>query len=212
MSTLPEFLQYDRSLKICLILEGYEEFYYFNKILNFPCFNRIYQITKINAKAASSVPVIYQAEFSKNIYDIVLVVCDKDRKPESYNDIIKKLDLIHGEGKGSKVVTFVSPCTLQIILLHFGDVRLETQAKKNARPHVKALTGVDNYDAHQDQLKDICNQIHYRSYSDMKERVENISTCPDDMPSTNILTLLENLESEDTSWIDDINKELFEED
>ena len=46
----------------------------------------------------------------------------------------------------------------------------------------------------------------------MKERVENISTCPDDMPSTNILTLLENLESEDTSWIDDINKELFEED
>ena len=29
MSTLPEFLQYDRSLKICLILEGYEEFYYF---------------------------------------------------------------------------------------------------------------------------------------------------------------------------------------
>ena len=97
-------------------------------------------------------------------------------------------------------------------MLHFGDVRLETQAKKNARPHVKALTGVDNYDAHQDQLKDICNQIHYRSYSDMKERVENISTCPDDMPSTNILTLLENLESEDTSWIDDINKELFEED
>ncbi len=46
----------------------------------------------------------------------------------------------------------------------------------------------------------------------MKERVGKISTCPDDIPSTNMLELLCNLESEDDSWIDRINEKIHSDD
>lgn len=209
MSTLPPFLQDNRAHKICLVLEGFEEHIYFEKILQFPCFRKdLYDIKTVNAKSASNVPGIYQEEFQKNIHELVLVVCDKDRVPTQYNNIIEKLDLIHGTGKGQYVVVFTSPCTLQIILSHFGDVSLTTQAKKAARPLVESLTGVHEYDAHQDQLKEICSKIHYRSYNDMKRRVEKISTCPNDIPSTNMLELFSNLESEECDWISNINRNI----
>ena len=213
MSGLPPFLTNNHSHKICLILEGYEEYIYFDKILKFPCFRSdLYDVKPINAKTASNVPIIYQDELMKNIHELVLVVCDKDRVPTEYNGIINKLDLIHGAGKGHYVVTFTCPCTLQVILSHFGDVSLKTQAKKAARSIVSDLTGVEGYDAHQEQLKEICNKIHYRTYNEMKMRIGQISTSPDDIPSTNMLELLCNLESEDDSWIAKINQLLLSDD
>lgn len=208
MTMLPPFLQGNNLHKVCLILEGYEEELYFDRIKNFPCFQGNYDIKLINAKTASNIPAIYQQEYSKNKHEIVLVVCDKDRRPEQYEYIMASIDAILGPGKAKEVVTYVSPCTLQVILSHFGDVELTTQAKREARPIVKALTGVDGYDAHQDQLRTICNQIYWRTYSQMKERVAKLSTDPNDMPSTNILALFERLESPDASWISEINARL----
>lgn len=208
MGILPPFLLEKKLHKVCLILEGFEEYIYFNRILTFPCFQGVYDIKIINAKSASNVPAIYQEEFAKNMYEIVLVVCDKDRKPTQFEHIIKSLDQILGPGKAMEVVTFTSPCTLQVILSHFGDVSLTTQAKKVARDVVKQFTGVDKYDAHQDQLNTICSQIHYRTYADMKQRVSQLSTCPDEMPSSNILELLEHLEAADAGWIANINERL----
>ena len=210
MAVLPPFLQGNNLHKVCLVLEGYEEEFYFKKLLEFPCFKGTYEVKPINAKTASNIPAIYQQEYSRNNYEIVLVVCDKDRKPEQYNLVVAGIDSILGPNKAKEVITFISPCTLQVILSHFGDVRLETQAKKEARPLVKELTGVENYDAHRDQLEAICKQIFYRTYFEMKQRVAMMSTNPDDLPSTNILTLLENLESPDASWIAEINEKLSE--
>ena len=91
MSVLPPFLQDNQPHKICLVLEGFEEYFYFDKILQFPCFQKNkYSIKPINAKSASNVPGIYQEEFQKNIHELVLVVCDKDRIPTEYDNIIKK--------------------------------------------------------------------------------------------------------------------------
>jgi hypothetical protein len=207
---LPPSLQGNNLHQVCLILEGYEEEYYFKKILDFPCFKGTYEIKQINAKTASNIPAIYQQEYSKNKYAIVLVVCDKDRKPEQYDRIIEGIDSILGPGNAKEVVTFISPCTLQVILSHFGDVKLETQAKKTARPVVEALTGVKNYDAHKEQLDAICKQIYLRTYPEMKQRVASLSTDPNDLPSTNILALLGHLESSDVSWIERINTKLSE--
>ena len=210
MTMLPPFLQGNNLHKVCLILEGYEEEYYFNRILEFPCFKGTYEIKLINAKTASNIPAIYQQEYSKNKHEIVLVVCDKDRRPEQYNRIIAGIDSILGPGKAKEVVTFTSPCTLQIILSHFGDVKLETQAKREARPVVKDLTGVENYDAHHDQLDAICKQIFYRTYPEMKQRIAKLTTDPNELPSTNMLELLEHLESSDAGWIKEINAKLGE--
>ena len=61
-------MQDNQSHKICLVLEGFEEYFYFEKILQFPCFPKNkYTIKPINAKSASNVPGIYQEEFQKNI-------------------------------------------------------------------------------------------------------------------------------------------------
>lgn len=211
MGVLPPFLQDGKLHNICLVLEGYEEYYYFNRILDFPCFKGTYHVELRNAKAASNIPSIFQAAYAKNFYEIIFVVCDKDRKPEQYQGVISKLDGILGPGKAKEIVIFTSPYTLQVILSHFGDVQLTTQAKKAARADVERLTHVSDYDAHQDQLEAICSKIHYRSYAEMKARVSNLSTCPDDIPSTNILTLFKYLESQDPQWITDINQRLSDE-
>ena len=115
------FLQAKKSHKVCLVLEGFEEYVYFEKILKFPCFDSVYEIKLINAKSASNVPAIYQEEFAKNMHEIVLVVCDKDRRPTQFELIVKGLDNILGPGRAMEVITFTSPCTLQVILSHFGD-------------------------------------------------------------------------------------------
>ena len=83
-----------------------------------------------------------------------------------------------------------SPCTLQVILSHFADVELTTQAKKEARPIVKELTGIDHYDAHAEQLDAIYKQIFNISYPEMKARISKLSSNPDDLPSTDFVKLL----------------------
>lgn len=73
MGVLPPFLQDGKLHNICLVLEGYEEYYYFNRILDFPCFKGTYHVELRNAKAASNIPSIFQAAYAKNFYEIILL-------------------------------------------------------------------------------------------------------------------------------------------
>jgi len=122
---------------------------------------------------------------------------------------VRGIEEILGDGNAHKIITFTRPCTLQVILLHFGDVELTTQAKAAARDDVCRLTGIENYDAHQDQLEEICQKIFLRSWDCMIERLRQLSTNPDDMPSSNMNMLFERLCSDDVSWIDEVNESIF---
>ena len=105
-----------------------------------------------------------------------------------------------------KLIIFANPCTMQIILSHFGDVSLKNQGKKTNAAIIEEMTGIKNYDAHEDQIKEICRQIFQRSYSLMKERVSNINF-PDDIScSTNISVFLDRFENNDISWVIEIQK------
>lgn len=73
MGVLPPFLQDGKLHNICLVLEGYEEYYYFNRILDFPCFKGTYHVELRNAKAASNIPSIFQAAYAKNFYEFFLL-------------------------------------------------------------------------------------------------------------------------------------------
>ena len=101
---------------------------------------------------------------------------------------------------------FANPVTLQIVLSHFGDVSLTKVDKKKNASQVQALTNVANYDAKEEQIKAILDQIHFRSLENFKKRLAKLSTDFRDVPSTNFLVFLERFESEDTSWIDEINR------
>ena len=91
MSKLPPSL-YAQNLTperaVCLILEGFEEEYYFKRLMALSIFSPVYRIIPINAKTASNIPVKYKEAFASNSHHIVLVVCDMDRIPDSYNYVV----------------------------------------------------------------------------------------------------------------------------
>jgi len=196
--------------KICIIAEGYEEDQYIKRLRELNIFSNIYEIIPINAKGAGNVQARYHDAFASNDYEIVFVLCDRDRKPEQYVNIIKGIDKILGEGKYTHVTFFSSPCTLQIILSHFGNVQLLTQSKKKSKDIVKELTGVEDYDAHEQQVKDICRKVNRSNYNDMKDRVKNLSTSDKHIPASNILNLFSLLENDNSDWIIEINRKLDE--
>ncbi len=212
MNRLPPFLQFSNTTvpekSIALILEGFEEYEYFDRLNNLDVFSRKYSIKPINAKSALSVPAKYQEVLASNSYSCVLIVCDMDKKPEAYIQLLSGIKSILGPEHAEKVITFTRPCTLQIILFHFGDVTLITQSKRAAVVPVQRLTGVEKYNAHQPQIKAICQKIFKRSWADMLSRVGQLSTNPSDMPSTNMMLLFDRLCSDDVSWIEELNKSI----
>ena len=64
MGVLPPFLQDGKLHNICLVLEGYEEYYYFNRILDFPCFKGNFATQRPQA--------IYQVSFKRRMPKIFM--------------------------------------------------------------------------------------------------------------------------------------------
>ena len=128
-----------------------------------------------------------------------------------YTQIKKKINsFLNKQKAANKLVIFANPCTMQIILSHFGDVSLKKQGKKTNAAEIEKWTGVKDYDAHEDQIKEICSKIFRRSYEGMKQRVAAINFPDTTSCSTNFSVFLERFESEDTKWISTIQKYLRE--
>ena len=71
---------------------------------------------------------------------------------------------------------------------------------------IEQYTGVSDYDAHDDQIKNICKQIYKRTYPDMKRRMETINLPDRISGSTNFFLFLERFENDNTNWISEINR------
>ena len=193
---------------ILILAEGYEEKYYIEKIVNFPFIKDNYIFSPIiNLKGNGKILARYQYEFQTNRHDLILVFADADEGSNQFIEIIEKLGLrIFGDAtKGKLVFMFVNPVTLQIVLSHFGVVKLLNKSKKENSKFVFDYTGIDNYDAKEEQIKEMIDGIYYQSIDGFKRRLSKISNNFEDIPSTNFLLFLERFESDDTSWIDDIN-------
>ena len=174
--------------KICVICEGYEDFYYFKRLLEFNVWNEVYDFHLINAKSASNIPAHFQYAYQNNRYEIILVFCDTDKAPyREYSKIKMKINSFLNKQKAAeKLIIFANPCTMQIILLHFGNVSLKNHGKGTNSKEIENLTGVKNYDAHEEQIKEICNKIFRKSYDDMHMRVEKINSLDTTSGSTNL--------------------------
>ena len=200
----------ERKKNVLIIAEGQEEKPYIDKILSFPNIKKSTYLfaSAVNAKGNGNISARYQFEVQRGFYDIVLVFCDADKGSEQFLSIVHEIGekFFSNKEDGIKVFLFANPVTLQIILSHFGDVLLSKVDKKKNAPQVQTLTGVANYDAKEEQIKAILDQIHFRSLGDFKKRLAKLSTDFRDVPSTNFLVFLERFESEDTSWIDEINR------
>jgi len=107
-----------------------------------------------------------------------------------------------------KVIIFANPCTMQIVLLHFGEVSLKNQGKHTNSQVIEQLTGISNYKAKQMQIEEMCRKIYRRSYEDMKTRVQEHFDADTVPSSTNFWKFLIRFENSDTVWIEEIKRYL----
>lgn len=199
--------QIDHRHKVCVICEGDEDFAYFKRLKELSVWNEIYEFVPQNAHGESKIASMYASIYQNDNYEIVLILCDTDRAPQTqYQLLKKKLIEFHGGDKRlriDKFVIFAIPCTMQIILSHFGDVSLRSQGKKTNADVIERYTGIIGYDAHQEQIRELCGKIYQRSYSEMKRRIALINNPDTELGSTNFIVFLQLFESDNVKWISD---------
>lgn len=196
---------------ILIICEGYEEYEYLETLKKLNIWNN-YNIELINAESNGSIFPIYQFNYQNDDYDLILIMADTDRP--TYDDFIRMITKINDfhdvENFADEIVIFGNPCTMQFILNHFSEecVFLKKSNKRKNAELINRLTNVENYDAHAEQRKAIFNQITKENYEIMKINIKECSDQYNEISSTNFLKFMHNLESNDKSWIDNINKKI----
>ena len=197
--------------KICIICEGDEEKDYINTLLNKKLFSDKYSFGEpINAKSINNIYNRYTDKYQSNSYDLVLIFCDTDKGPsEKYKEIKKKINDFHEVDIADDIIIFGNPCTMQIILSHFAEIKLNSQSKHVNAKYIEELTGIKRYDATDTQRKELFSKIKRNNYEIMKENIKKLSTNDEDLSSTNFLKFIENFENDDDRWIDKINSKLY---
>ena len=187
-SRLPAFLSKD---KICIICEGDEEYDYLNRLKELRVWNEQYEVFLDNADGNGNIPARYQDRYQNGSFEVVLVFCDTEKKPyEQYEDIKRKINVFHGiDNAAEEVLIYGNPCTMQIILEHWTDVRLKSRA---------------------DQRKEIMKHITVENYQDMYTRICKMQNDDTVIGSSNFDKLVKYLSSDDDWWISEINKKLEE--
>ncbi len=210
MGQRPDICQKHR---ICVICEGYEDYEYFKRLTELNVWSSVYRFHLINAKSASNIPARFQDAYQNDKDEIILIFCDTDKAPhKEYENVKRKINTYLNKRKASdKIIIYANPCTMQIILLHFGEVLLKNQGKKTNSTEIEKWTGVKNYDAHEDQIIEICKKIFQSSYQNMRNRVAEINKPDYESGSTNFIVFLQHFENPENDWIEKINKYLQEE-
>ncbi len=138
-----------------------------------------------------------------------MIFCDTDKLPsKKYTEIKQKINEFHGADVADDIIIFGNPCTMQIILSHFGEIKLTSQSKSVNAKCIEKLTGISNYKATEEQRRELFGKINRANYYIMKENVKKLSTNDKEISSTNILKFIEKFENNDDSWIDEINEKL----
>lgn len=193
-----------------IIAEGFEEKPYIDKILSFPNVSKdtYHFAPAVNAKGNGNIVARYQFEIQRGFYDTILIFCDADKGSEQFMDLVEKVGVrfFASPKDAMEVFIFANPVTLQIVLSHFGDVRLTKVNKKANAEEVERLTGIKGYDATKEQIEEMIGKIHFASIASFRERLRRIPSDWSETPSTNFLVFLERFESADTAWIDAINE------
>lgn len=196
--------------RVCIICEGNEEYKYIDRLKELKVWNEQYEVSLVNAEGNGNIPARYQDRYQNGAYEAVLIFCDTDKKPyEQYDDIKRKINEFHGiDGIANEIIIFGNPCTMQIILKHWTDEMLTSQAKQVNAPIIEELTKVKGYKGKENQIKEIMNCITPKNYSAMRERVKLLDQNDSIIGNSNFSKIIEWLESENCEWIDKINKML----
>ena len=198
----------NRLITIQILCEGLEEKAYIDKILSMPTIRKdVYSFfPTINCKSITKIFPRFQDVFSQNYANIILIFCDADNNSSNFRNLVSKIDnCIFGRTNISKkIIIFANPVTLQIILSHFSYVSLKVSSKSSNQKIIETLTDIKNYQAHNEQIRQLVSLINFSNYEVMKENLKTISKKVTDVPSTNFLDFAKSIENEDTTWCNEI--------
>ena len=154
--------------KVCVICEGLEEKIYFDRLTKIGVLNKHYRFFPQDAGGQAKIFAKFQAVYQNDNYDVILILCDTDKKPhKGYNEMRKRINEQFNSRTAvtNRIVIYTNPCTMQIVLSHFAEVELKTQSKSVNAPIIEKLTGVSGYKAKKKQIEDICKQITHELLS-----------------------------------------------
>lgn len=195
--------------RLCVICEGYEEEEYLEKLISLNVFSNKYHIVKVNAKSINNIASRYQDKFQSGSYDLVLILCDTDKCPsQAYNELKLKINKFHDANVANDIIIFGNPCTMQIILSHFGQIKLNSHNKSKNCVYIRNYVGIDTYRATAEQRQLLFSKIKRNNYNIMKDNISKLSSNDNVSPSTNILAFLDKLEDNNDNWINEINNKI----
>ena len=205
---LPDFDEH----KICVICEGNEEYEYLDRLKKLKVWNEQYDISLVNAGGNGNISARYQDRYQNGSDELVLVFCDTEKKPhKQYEDIKQKINEFYGvDNAADEVIMFGNPCTMQIISKHWSDPNLKSPAKSVNAPLIKKYTGVENYKARADQIKEVMEHITVENYKDMSHRIRKLDVNDTIIGSSNFGKFITLFESDDSGWIEEIGRLLGE--
>lgn len=163
---MDKYRSYYNKIKVCIICEGYEEYEYFDRLIKLNIFNKVYDINLVNAKGNGNIFARYQDIYQQNKYHLIFIFCDTEKKPyEQFNDIKNKIDEFYDhKGISDKIVIFANPCTMQIILLHFGEIIIKSNQKSKNAEDIEKMTGIKGYNASEEKRNELFNKITKDNY------------------------------------------------
>ncbi|MCD8205075.1 MAG: RloB family protein [Clostridia bacterium] len=212
MNRKPELKQVKKILIIC---EGYEEEDYFNRLKQCGVWNAGYVVEVKNAESIDNIPrnldrvdsiiSIYRNKYGTEAYSAVVILCDTEVAPYSdFKRIRRIISDTYGENICDKILFFINPCIMQIILSHKFDVKLGTNSKHENRFKIKDFCGVSDYKADEHQRRAVMNQITAKNYIKMKNRARKLSSDYEVTPSTNVLSLFDTLDGTNSEWLEEL--------
>lgn len=198
--------------RILIICEGSEEEDYFKRLKECSVWSRDISVKVLNAKSIDAIIAHYQYHYQSGNYALIVVFCDTEKEPYTqFLSLRNSIDEFHGNKSAKKVVYYANPCTMQVILSHFGKIKLKNNSKTANSAIIHRLTGVEDYKATEKQRSAIMKKITAENYRTMKDNISQLSTRYDCVPSTNCKMLFDGLDGSSATWIGECNKEIEKE-
>lgn len=200
----------ERHKKILIICEGDEDTDYINRLKTCGVWDDEIIVTVKNAAGIDRIPQKYKKYWRLIDYDMVVVFCDTEEFPhKQFEDVKNAIMKFRKEGHGDKsvswddIIFYVNPCTMQVIIMHFGKETLKTKNKEDYSDIIKKYVPIEGtYAAEVSQRNAVMARINAENYAgSMKKNVDRFvkeRKSTDDY-STNILELFKILEGDSES-------------